>query len=399
MRNRVTLLVVFVLLVVAGASFAQDAPRTARTAPPDPNAFELMPVVENLTRALYVTHAADGSGRMFVMQQNGVISVVEDDAALPTPFLDVSALISQDAVGNGYTERGLLGLAFHPDFENNGEFFINYTEATTHDTIVARYTVSNDPNVADEASGEILFRTAQPFANHNGGHIEFGPDGYLYISLGDGGSANDPLNNGQQTDTLLGTILRVDVDSGMPYGIPADNPFVGNDAVLDEIWAYGLRNVWRFSFDRATGDMYMGDVGQNRWEEINFQLAGQGGQNYGWNVFEATHPFSGAAAPADAVMPVAEYQHINGHCSVTGGYVYRGEAVPALEGAYVYGDFCSGQLWSAYRDNSGTWQANLLVDTPYTISSFGEDEAGELYLVHYGDGRTAGQVLRFTPAG
>jgi glucose/arabinose dehydrogenase len=238
---------------------------------------------------------------------------------------------------------------------------------------------------------------AQPFGNHNGGHLAFGPDGYLYISLGDGGSAGDPMENGQNPNTLLGTILRIDVDGGDPYAIPADNPFANGGEGAPEVWAYGLRNVWRFSFDSLTGEMYMGDVGQNRWEEINVQPAGEGGQNYGWNVFEATHPYSGGAAPADAVMPVTEYQHINGHCSVTGGYVYRGENIPTLQGAYLYGDFCSGQIWSAYRDESDTWQAAPLVDTPYTISSFGQGEAGELYLVHFGDSNVPGQVLRFSP--
>ncbi|MEM6527803.1 MAG: PQQ-dependent sugar dehydrogenase, partial [Chloroflexota bacterium] len=230
-----------------------------------------------------------------------------------------------------------------------------------------------------------------------GGHIDFDPDGFLYISVGDGGSAGDPLNSGQQPDTLLGTLLRIDVDSGLPYAIPESNPFVGSTFGAEEVWAYGLRNVWRFSFDRTTGDMYMGDVGQNRWEEVNYQPAGQGGQNYGWNIMEGTNPFSGAAIPADLTGPIAEYQHINGNCSVTGGYVYRGEAIPTLQGAYIYGDYCSGQVWAAYRDASGVWQSDLLIDTDFTISSFGEDESGELYMIHYGSSRIPAQVLRFAP--
>jgi glucose/arabinose dehydrogenase len=187
------------------------------------------------------------------------------------------------------------------------------------------------------------------------------------------------------------------VNSGLPYAIPDDNPFVGNAAAADEIWAYGLRNVWRFSFDRETGDMYFGDVGQNRWEEINYQPAGVGGQNYGWNILEATNPFSGAAVPEGLTAPIAEYQHLNGACSVTGGYVYRGETVPTLQGTYIYGDYCSGQIWSAYRDYTGAWQAVELVDTNYTISSFGEGEDGELYVVHYGNRNTPAQILRFVP--
>ncbi|MEM6284172.1 MAG: PQQ-dependent sugar dehydrogenase, partial [Chloroflexota bacterium] len=353
---------------------------------------------EGFTRALYVTHAGDGTDRLFMVQQNGIIYVMENGTLLPTPFLDASGLISSDALGSGYTERGLLGLAFHPDYATNGQFFINYTELSSNDTIVARFTASgSDPNVANPESGDIIFRTAQPYANHNGGHIDFGPDGFLYISVGDGGSAGDPLNSGQQPDTLLGTLLRIDVDSGLPYAIPESNPFVGSTFGAEEVWAYGLRNVWRFSFDRTTGDMYMGDVGQNRWEEVNYQPAGQGGQNYGWNIMEGTNPFSGAAIPADLTGPIAEYQHINGNCSVTGGYVYRGEAIPTLQGAYIYGDYCSGQVWAAYRDASGVWQSDLLIDTDFTISSFGEDESGELYMIHYGSSRIPAQVLRFAP--
>lgn len=390
------LLVTVVLFGVSGV-FAQSE----RTAPPDPTAFTLTPVATDLARALYVTHANDDSGRLFIVQQNGVVRILLDDALLPTPFLDVANLISQDALGNGYTERGLLGLAFHPDYAENGRLFINYTEANTHETILAAYTVSEtDPNRVDLSTAQELMRVAQPFGNHNGGHIAFGADGYLYISLGDGGSQGDPQNNGQRPITLLGSILRIDVDSTQDdtnYGIPSDNPFVGSDAGAPEVWAYGFRNVWRFSFDRLTGDLYMGDVGQNRWEEINFQPADSaGGQNYGWNIMEGTRPYSGALPPADAVAPVAEYEHISGHCSVTGGYVYRGESVPTLAGAYVFGDFCSGQLWTTYPDASGQWQTNALMDTPYTVSSFGEDENGELYLVHYG-GNMPGQVLRFTP--
>ena len=389
-------LIVFVWVIVPVT--AQDSPLT-RSEPPDAAQFTLEPIASGFQRALYVTHAGDDSGRLFVVQQNGLIrTIAPDGTILDTPFLDLSENISPEALGNGYSERGLLGLAFHPDYAENGQFFVNFTEIGSHDSILARYTVSDDPDLADVTSQTILMRVPQPFGNHNGGHIAFGPDDYLYISLGDGGSAGDPLNSGQQPDTLLGTILRVDVNSDEGYRIPPDNPFVGDATGADEVWAYGLRNVWRFSFDPLTGDMYLGDVGQNRWEEINVQAAGVGGVNYGWNVLEASSPSSGAPPPANAVAPVAEYQHINGHCSVTGGYLYRGEAVPTLQQAYIYGDFCSGQLWSMYRTPGGDWASSPLTDTPYTISSFGIDATGELYLVDYGQ-RGDGTVYRFAPAG
>lgn len=369
---------------------------------PDANGFRLEPVAEGFTRALYVTHANDDSGRLFVVQQNGIIhTLTADGVRMPAPFLDLSAQISADALGTGYTERGLLGLAFHPNYAENGQFFVNYTENGNHATVLMRYTVSpTDSSTADPTTGEELMRISQPYANHNGGHIAFGPDGYLYMSVGDGGSAGDPLNSGQQPTTLLGSILRLDVDSapdtdaGLAYAIPADNPFAGVDTGADEVWAYGLRNVWRFSFDPLNGDLYIGDVGQNVWEEINVQPDGIGGLNFGWKVMEASHPYTGEAAPAGSVLPVAEYRHENGHCSVTGGYVYRGETVPALDGAYLFGDFCSGQLWATVFGPSG-WETAPLVDTPYTVSSFGTDGDGELYLVHYGTNRPDGVVYRF----
>jgi glucose/arabinose dehydrogenase len=385
------------LLLAVSVTTAQDLPQT-RTTPPDPNGFALEPIADGFQRALYVTHAGDDSGRLFVVQQNGIIYVFQNGVTLETPFLNISGYVSEDALGTAYTERGLLGLAFHPDYAENGLLYINYTERGTHETVVASLSVMADnPNMADFDTRTELLRIPQPYGNHNGGHMAFGADGYLYISVGDGGSAGDPLNSGQNPNTLLGTILRIDVDMPLfdnAYGIPLDNPFVGLDTGLDEVWAYGLRNVWRFSFDPLTGDMFIGDVGQNRWEEINILSPTGGGANFGWNVFEASHPYSGAAAPADVVMPIAEYQHINGHCSVTGGYVYYGETVAALRNSYVYGDFCSGQMWATYRTPEGTWQTQLLQDTPYLISSFGMDEAGELYVVHYGDQRQSGQILK-----
>jgi glucose/arabinose dehydrogenase len=262
--------------------------------------------------------------------------------------------------------------------------------------VIARYRVSSaDANSADVNSAEILLEQEQPFANHNGGHLVFGPDGYLYAGFGDGGSQGDPQGNGQNLGTWLGKILRIEVGVEGSYGVPEDNPFIDHDEARAEIWAYGLRNPWRFTFDRATGDLYIGDVGGSSWEEINFQAADSpGGENYGWSLYEGMHAMRSGSAPADLVLPVVEYSHAEG-VSVTGGYVYRGTNIPELSGAYLYGDFGYGTIWTAWRDAAGDWQSNVfLSNIGYTISSFGEDEAGELYLVHY-----AGNLIRFDPAG
>ncbi len=347
-------------------------------------------VAEGLNRPLILTHAGDGSDRIFIAEQGGQVWILQDGEILPTPFLDVTNLLSSDVNAGGYTERGILGLAFHPNFDENNTFFVHYSGTNNGQTVIARYQVSmSNPNVADPNSAEIFFTLAQPFANHNGGELAFGPnDGYLYISLGDGGSANDPLNSGQNKNTLLGTILRVDVD-GVPYAVPEDNPFVDADGA-DEVWAYGLRNAWKFSFDRATGDMYVADVGQNQWEEVSFQPAdSEGGINYGWNVFEGTHIFAGGQTAGDSVLPFFEYDHNQG-CSVTGGYVYRGEAISNLQGVYLFGDFCSGQVWASYRTAEDSWETIKYIDLPYEISAFGEDEAGELYVLDHN-----GTVARF----
>ena len=382
-----------VTAVAALIVWQPDAGRAQGAAESQQTPYQLVPVASGFSRPLYVTHAGDGSGRLFVVEQSGAIRVIKDGAALRQPFLDVSGLISRQALEDNYTERGLLGLAFHPNYAENGLFYINYTDLNGH-SVISRYTISaDDPDRADATSAAPLLYVEQPYANHNGGHMAFGPDGYLYISLGDGGSGGDPLGSGQNLSTLLGKILRIDVDASDGYAIPADNPFVEREGARPEIWAWGLRNVWRFSFDRATGDLYLADVGQNQWEEINFQPAGSpGGENYGWNAFEGTHVYSGQRAASDVVPPVLEYDHSVGRCSVTGGYVYRGERIPALQGVYLYGDWCSGTIWSAQRGARGLWQAVVSLESGRNISSFGEDEAGELYLVDYG-----GAVLRFEP--
>lgn len=395
--RRAAVLAIFMALAVTATGalivWQSDAGRADGAGEMQEVPYQLVPVASGFSRPLYVTHAGDGSGRLFVVEQGGAIRVIKDGVVLAQPFLDVSGLISREALEDGYTERGLLGLAFHPGYADNGWLYIDYTDVNGH-TVVARYTVSaDDPDRADATSAAPLLYVQQPYANHNGGHMAFGPDGYLYVSLGDGGSGGDPDGNGQNLATLLGSILRLDVNVADGYAIPADNPFVDREGAHPEIWAWGLRNVWRFSFDRATGDLYLADVGQDQWEEINFQpVSSAGGENYGWNAFEGTHVYSGQPAASDVVAPVLEYAHSNGRCSVTGGYVYRGERIPALQGIYLYGDWCTGTIWSAQRDAGGLWQALVSLESGRSISSFGEDEAGELYLVDYG-----GEVLRFEP--
>lgn len=345
---------------------------------PDPAGYTWNPVAEGFRQPLLLTHAGDGSGRIFVVGQNGDIQIVENGAPRAEAFLDIT-----ERVGSSGNEQGLLGLAFHPDYENNGSFFVHYTDLNG-DTVISRFQVSGDANLADASSETILLQYDQPYPNHNGGQIEFGPDRYLYVGLGDGGSGGDPLGNGQSLETLLGKILRIDLNSGPPYGIPADNPFV-NGGGLPEIWAYGLRNPWRFSFDRATGNMFIGDVGQGEWEEIDFLPAGiVGGTNFGWNYLEGTHPYEGEA-PEGLVPPVTEYNHGSG-CSVTGGYVYRGTALPEWQGVYLYGDFCSGQIFGLVQHEDGTWESRQLFATGFQITSFGEDENGELYVLDRGGG-------------
>jgi len=336
---------------------------------PNPQAFTWSLVSDGLLRPVDIQHAGDGSGRLFIVEQAGRIRILQNGKLLPLPFLDI-----RERVGSQGNEQGLLGLAFHPHFGENGYFYVNYTDRRG-DTVIARFQVMADPNLADANSEKILLKVNQPFPNHNGGVLTFGPDGYLYAGLGDGGSAGDPFNNAQKTTTLLGKILRLDVDGGDPYRIPPENPF-GN-----EIWAYGLRNPWRISFDRQTGDLWIGDVGQNAWEEIDFLPAGApSAANFGWSLLEGTHPYNGDLQ-AGLILPVFEYPHEmdRGGCSVTGGYVYRGAALPEWQGIYLFGDYCTGFVWGLIRSVSG-WQAEVLFDTPFNISTFGVDQAGEVYL-------------------
>jgi glucose/arabinose dehydrogenase len=355
--------------------------------PPPPTSITLQPVASGFVTPLGIEHSGDGSGRLFVVEQGGTIKIVSSGAVLPTPFLDITSLVLSGG------EQGLLGIAFHPNYATNGFFYINYTRQGDGATVIARYQRSaSDPNQADSTSGMILLTVAQPFANHNGGQLRFGPDGYLYIALGDGGSGNDPGNRAQNLSTTLGKMLRIDVNNGSPYAIPATNPFQndGNPGTLGEIWAYGLRNPWRFSFDRLTGDLFIADVGQNAWEEINFQPGGSaGGQNYGWRVMEGANCTGLGGGPACfdplLTLPIVQYDHSLG-CSITGGYRYHGSAHPALAGIFLYGDFCSGRIWGAAQYPFGFWISNQVTVAPFNISTFGEDQAGELYVAAYNTG-------------
>jgi glucose/arabinose dehydrogenase len=341
--------------------------------------LDTVAIASGLAQPVAITHAGDGSGRLFITLQGGQIVIFDGERVLPEPFLDIVPLVS--CCG----ERGLLSVAFHPDYEHNGLFYVNYTDVAG-DTVVARYHVTSDPNSADPGSAVTVLTVTQPFANHNGGQLKFGPDGYLYIGMGDGGSGGDPLDHGQDVGTLLGAMLRIDV-AGSPYAIPADNPFVGDPEAREEIWAYGLRNPWRFSFDRETGDLFIADVGQNRWEEVNLQPANSaGGENYGWRLMEASHCHEPSENCDDGslVLPVLEYE-TGENCSVIGGYRYRGGALPELTGTYIFGDYCSGRIWGAVPAGEG-WTSRELLKRNYRITAFGEDEAGELYVADLREG-------------
>ncbi|MDX1584301.1 MAG: PQQ-dependent sugar dehydrogenase [Thermoanaerobaculia bacterium] len=333
---------------------------------------------DGFVRPVEIAHAGDG--RLFVLEQQGIIRVIKGGRVLEAPMLDISHLVS--CCG----ERGLLGLAFPPDHASTGYFYVNYTN-NSGDTVVERYRISDaSPDVADADSAEIVLTIDQPFSNHNGGQLRFGADGMLWIGTGDGGSAGDPMNHGQSLDTLLGKILRIDV-SDLPYTVPENNPFVGRELTRPEIWSYGWRNPWRFSFDRLTGDLWIGDVGQSEWEEIDLEPAGtEGGKNYGWRLMEGAHCFNPSTNCDDGTLelPILEYSHDLG-CSVTAGFVYRGSRAPDLAGSFVYGDYCSGTIWTARRDGPG-WGSRVLFETAMIISTFGEDEDGELYVADYGTG-------------
>jgi len=337
----------------------------------------LTEVARGLSNPVAIAHAGDD--RLFVVEQRGTVRVVLGGQLQEAPFLDIT-----DRVRSG-GERGLLGLAFPPDFADSGRFYVYYTDLNG-DSVLSRFSTAGD--AADPSSERVLLTQVQPYGNHNGGQLAFGPDGYLYLGLGDGGSGGDPQGNGQRLDTLLGKLLRLDV-SGEGAVAPEDNPFVGQEDARPEVWAYGLRNPWRFSFDRETGDLYVADVGQNAYEEVNLQPAGtSGGENYGWNVMEADECFQPRTGcdTEGLVLPIISYPHgREWGSSISGGYVYRGSALPDLQGAYVFADYVSGRVWRADREGDG-WQVTLLLDTGFNVSTFGEDASGELYLADHQGG-------------
>ena len=346
-------------------------------------------VVGGLNNPTVIANAGDGTNRLFLGEQIGRIWVWDGAQLLPSPYLDLSGQLTAGG------EKGLLGLAFAPDYAASGALYVHYSAPdgsgnpdVDHFSVISRFSVSaGDPNQVDPASESIVLRYPQPYSNHNGGMLAFGPDGLLYIGLGDGGLAGDPGDRAQNADVLLGKILRIDpqgddfpTDPDRNYRIPPSNPFVAGPGA-DEVWALGLRNPWRFSFDRVTGDLLIGDVGQNAWEEIDVaSAASSGGENYGWRCYEGNHPYNlaGCGDPSEYVAPILEYPHAQG-CSVTGGYRYRGAAFPNLSGLYLYGDYCTGVIWGA-SDDSGSWSSAPLLSSFLSVSSFGEDEQGELYV-------------------
>ncbi len=361
-----------------GEETALPAGLPAVTRLPAGDLFTWQPIVSGLTLPVDLKTTPADPQAFYVIEKPGRIQRIENGQIAPYPFLDLT-----DRVGSKGSEQGLLGFDFDPNYASNGFFYVNYTDLSGN-TVISRFSrMPLDQTQADPASEEVLIRVDQPYPNHNGGGVEFGPDGYLYLSLGDGGSGGDPLGAGQNLNTLLGKLLRIDVSTGRGYAAPVDNPFTKSA----EIWAYGLRNPWRFSFDRQTGDLYLPDVGQNQWEEVNFQPAGSpGGVNYGWNFREGAHAYQGTP-PADLELtdPVFEYRH-GPHCSITGGYVYRGSELPELSGVYIFGDYCSGTVWGLLQTPEG-WMSAELWQTGLPISAFGQDEAGELYLLDIGGGR------------
>ncbi len=401
------------MVILIAGTFVTPAPHTAAQAELTWPAISLQIVVNGLDSPVHLTHSGDQTGRLFIVEQAGVIRIYQN-RLLSTPFLDIHGRVRSPANGGG-GEEGLLGLAFPPGFGVAKDYFYVYYTNLDGNNQVSRFHLSANPDQADPSGEERILLLPHPqYSNHNGGQVAFGPDGYLYIGTGDGGGGGDPYENAQNTASLLGKILRIDVEmgspaspglsprlylplirqgqgstSGSPYRIPSDNPFAGRPGYRGEIWALGLRNPWRFSFDRQSGDLYIADVGQNAWEEVDYQPASSaGGENYGWDISEGTHcyePPSGCDL-SGLTLPIFEYFHQvqNGieDCSITGGFVYRGSDFPTLQGIYFAADFCSGKIWGVRRQGQ-VWQSALLKDTPYLISTFGEDQAGELYLADY----------------
>lgn len=375
------IIVAIVVTVAAIVSLFRAASHTNED-PPAAAAITTRRVATGFTQPTDIV-STPGDERLYIVEQTGRIQRVAPEQSDTQGFLDISSKVTNDG------EMGLLGLVFHPNYAENGYIYINYIDKN-QDTVVARYHVAND--AVELASEKVILQVEQPFTNHKGGDLAFGQDGYLYIALGDGGQAGDPQNNAQNKNSLLGKILRVDVNIEQAYTIPTTNPFVGQENVRPEIWAYGLRNPWKFSFDSQTHNLYIADVGQGEIEEIDFQpAASKGGENYGWRCYEGAQEYNleNCTGVNNAVPPIIEYSHEEGRCSVTGGYVYRGEDYPSLQGKYFYGDFCGSQLYYAEKDGD-TWKQTLALQTEFAISTFGIDRENELYFADY----DAGDIYR-----
>jgi glucose/arabinose dehydrogenase len=388
MRTFALLVATLLFLVSCGGS---GSPKSGDTNPPPaPVSVTLTSIATGFNAPLDIEQPRDSSGRFFVVEQAGQIRILQNGVILTTPFLDITSKVTSGG------ETGLLGLTFHPNYSQNRRFYLNYTRTNAGQlqTVIAEYLASAaNPSLADPASERILLIVDQPFTNHNAGQLGFGPDGFLYFGLGDGGGGGDPSGNGQNTQAILGKMLRIDVNNtsaGRPYAIPADNPFATNGQGQPEIYAYGFRNPWRFSFDTTTNRLFVADVGQNAFEEIDIVTKGA---NYGWNVMEGTHCFSPATNcnMTGLTPPIHDYPRTDG-TTVIGGFVYRGTAIPGLVGAYVFGDFGSGKIWTLREGPANTWTRADLLSTSRQISSFGQDQSGELYVVDY-----AGTVLQLRP--
>jgi len=400
LRNIFLLLCILSIFIIPES--AATASSTSITTGTDMPNVAFREAISGLTQPVFITHAGDGTNRLFIVERAGRIRIYKKSLLLSTPFLDITSIVNSAS-----SEQGLLALAFHPDYTTNGLFYTVHI-ALDNSIVLSSFTRSaTDPDQTDPGTRVTLQSIPKSRLNHNGGTLAFGPDGYLYWSIGDGGGGGDPDDNAQDLTTLLGKILRLDVDSATPYAIPASNPFYGNSdpSIRQEIWTSGLRNPWRMSFDRLTNDLYIGDVGQNEWEEIDFQPASStGGENYGWRCYEGNHPYNttGCLPQSSYVAPVAEYNHTiiehddNG-CSVTGGYVYRGSSYPELEGVYFYGDYCSGKIWGLQKGPSDSWIESFIADTAFRINSFGEDEQGEMYLIDYAKGKVYQIIILAAP--
>lgn len=365
-----------ILLSIIAFSIPCASKIVARTKRSDFPQIKFTKIASGFIEPVQITNAQDGSNRLFVVEKGGTVKIISNGSVLATPLLNISELVS-----NGL-EQGLLGIAFPPNFKNKRYFYVDYTNRTgVGNTVIARYPLTADSNVANSKSEIMILSIKQPFTNHNGGQIAFGNDGFLYVGTGDGGGSGDPFDNAQNISSLLGKILRIDVESGKtPYSIPTGNPF------STEVWSYGLRNPWRFSFDRLTHELYIADVGQDNIEEVDVQPSGVPGENYGWKIMEGSTCFkSKKCANSGLVLPVTEYDHKSGDCSITGGYVYRGTQFPKLQGIYLYADFCSGKI-RGLRKNGPRWESKVLINTPFKISSFGEDEEGNIYFCDFASG-------------